>query len=67
MALNAGMKFTIAKAIEAYQGVRRWDGGPEIILMQCLADLRVYADLHGLDFGAADRAAYEMYCEVDQP
>lgn len=50
----------------AYQRVRRWDGGPEILLAQFLADLRTYADIHGLEFGAADRDAYEMYCEVDQ-
>lgn len=59
-------KTAIAEAMAAYQRVRRWDGGPEILLAQFLADLRTYADIHGLEFGAADRDAYEMYCEVDQ-
>lgn len=40
-----------------------FEGGPDILLSQILADLRHYADANGLDFHQEDREAHQMYLE----
>lgn len=42
---------------------KHWEGWDEDILAHLLADLRHFADKGSLDFGAIDRAAYQMYLE----